>query len=156
MLPELCTAFGLLAVCVVIHSTGVTWIAQKLVLPAAGRLCGSRAAAWLLIRVAWALVLLHLSQILLWAAFYCWEDCLPDFRTAAYFSGVSYTTIGYGDVVLPKGWWFLGPVEGLTGILMCGLSTGFFFIVVSRLFTVKQPPAAEKPFRPDTNTSSSP
>jgi hypothetical protein len=28
----------------------------------------------------------------------------------------------------------LGGVEALTGILMCGLSTGFFFVVVSRMF----------------------
>jgi hypothetical protein len=27
----------------------------------------------------------------------------------------------------------LGPIEGLTGILMCGLSTGFFFAVVTKL-----------------------
>jgi hypothetical protein len=47
---------------------------------------------------------------------------------------VTYTTVGYGDLVLPEQWRLLGPVEGLTGILMCGLSTGFFFALVSRLF----------------------
>ena len=39
---------------------------------------------------------------------------------------VTYTTLGYGDLVLPKEWRMIGPVEGLTGILMCGLSTGIF------------------------------
>jgi hypothetical protein len=28
----------------------------------------------------------------------------------------------------------LGPVEGLAGILLCGLSTGFFFVVVTRIY----------------------
>jgi len=34
--------------------------------------------------------------------------------------------LGYGDLVLPHKWRLLGPVEGLTGILMCGLSTRVF------------------------------
>jgi hypothetical protein len=31
----------------------------------------------------------------------------------------------------------LGAVEGLTGILMCGLSTGFFFAVVNRIYAAR-------------------
>jgi hypothetical protein len=41
--------------------------------------------------------------------------------------------VGYGDLVLPREWRLVGSVEGLTGILMSGLSTGFFFAVVTRL-----------------------
>jgi hypothetical protein len=37
----------------------------------------------------------------------------------------------------PHEWRLLGPVEGLTGILMCGLSIGFFFAVVSRFLAAK-------------------
>ena len=87
---------------------------------------------WLLVRVAWWLVLLHLAEIAVWALFYWWQKCLPDAESSFYFSGVTYTTVGYGDLVLPKEWRLLGPVEGLTGILMCGLSTGLFFAVVSK------------------------
>src|SRR5438045_4126708 len=39
---------------------------------------------------------------------------------AVYFSAVTYTTTGYGDVVLPAEWRLDGAVEALTGILMCG------------------------------------
>jgi hypothetical protein len=35
-------------------------------------------------------------------------------------------------LLLPKEWQLFGPVEGLTGILMCGLSTAFFFVIVSK------------------------
>ena len=84
----------------------------------------------LLVGVAWWLVLLHLAEIAVWALFYWWQQCLPDAESSFYFSGVTYTTVGYGDLVLPQEWRLLGPVEGLTGILMCGLSTGFFFAVV--------------------------
>ena len=87
---------------------------------------------WVLLGVAWRLILLHLAEIAVWALFYWWQKCLPDAESSFYFSGVTYTTLGYGDLVLPQEWRLLAPVEGLTGILMCGLSTGFFFAVVSR------------------------
>jgi hypothetical protein len=60
------------------------------------------------------------------------QGCLPDAETSFYFFGVTYTTVGYGDLVLPMPWRLFAPVEAVTGILMCGLSTGLFFAVVSR------------------------
>ena len=83
------------------------------------------AAAWL--------VLLHLAEIAIWAFFYHWRGAMPDLTSAFYFSAVTYTTTGYGDLVLPESWRLVGGVEALTGILMCGWSTGFFFAVLSRL-----------------------
>ena len=74
-----------------------------------------------------------MAEISIWAFFYLWQECLPDAETAFYFSGVTYTTIGYGDLVLAKPWRMLAPVEGLTGILMCGLSASVFFAVVLRI-----------------------
>jgi voltage-gated potassium channel Kch len=67
--------------------------------------------------------------------FYVWTHALPDLQSALYFSAVTYTTTGYGDLVLPKEWQLVGAVEALTGILMCGWSTGFFVAVVGRMFT---------------------
>jgi len=91
---------------------------------------------WLLMRLAWALLAIHLVEIALWALFYWLRGCLPDFESSLYFAGVTYTTLGYGDLVLPDRWRLLGPIEGLTGILMCGLSTGFFFAVLSKLYAM--------------------
>ena len=91
--------------------------------------------AWLLVRMTWVLLLFHAAEISVWALFYLWWACLPDAETAFYFSGTTYATIGYGDVVLPQAWRMLGPVEGLTGILMCGLSTGIFVAVLSKIFS---------------------
>jgi hypothetical protein len=88
---------------------------------------------WRLILVTWWLILLHLAEISLWGSFYHWQGCLPDAETAFYFSGVTYTTIGYGDLVLAKPWRIVSPIEGLTGILMCGLSASVFFAVVLRI-----------------------
>lgn len=57
--------------------------------------------------------------------------------SALYFSAVTYTTTGYGDLLLPTDWRLVGAVEALTGILMCGWTTGFFFAVVSRVLETK-------------------
>jgi hypothetical protein len=58
---------------------------------------------------------------------------MPDVSSAFYFSGTTYTTIGYGDLLLETPWRMMGPLEGMTGILMCSLSGAFFFAVVSRV-----------------------
>lgn len=55
-------------------------------------------------------------------------------ETAIYFSLSSYTTVGYGDVVLPVSWRFLGPFEAAVGILMFGWSTGIMVTVLSRIY----------------------
>jgi voltage-gated potassium channel Kch len=64
---------------------------------------------------------------------YEWKGAMVDLQSALYFSAVTYTTTGYGDLVLPQEWRLVGAVEALTGILMCGWSTGFFFVVVSQM-----------------------
>lgn len=107
--------------------------------PQPGPPVGFWPVTWLLVRVMWWLILIHLISISIWGLFYFWQDCLPDAESAFYFAGVTYTTVGYGDLVLPKPWRMLGPVEGLTGILMCGLSTGLFFAVVTRIYASRFP-----------------
>jgi voltage-gated potassium channel Kch len=80
------------------------------------------------------MVLLHLVEISAWAALYSWNGAIPDMTSSLYFSAVTYTTTGYGDIVLPREWRLLGGIEALTGILLCGWSTGFFFAIVNRLY----------------------
>src|ERR1700740_3077959 len=71
---------------------------------------------WLVVRISWWLMVVHLVEIAVWALFCGWRKCLPDAESSFYFSGVTYATIGYGDLVLPNEWRLFGPVEGLTGI----------------------------------------
>jgi hypothetical protein len=89
-------------------------------------------SALLMVRLMTAFILLHIFEILLWAAFYRWL-CFPLWESAFYFSTSSYATVGYGDVVLPQVWRNLGPVESVIGVLMCGLSASFLFAIVTRL-----------------------
>jgi Ion channel len=133
MLPRLPTALTLMALCVAIHAAGVSWALQRL-----RRHARQAPTFWtstrLFVLVSVWIVLLHLTEIAVWALFYLWRHAMPDLSSALYFSAVTYTTTGYGDVVLAEGWRLLGAVEALTGILMCGWSTGFFFAIVNRLY----------------------
>jgi voltage-gated potassium channel len=84
-----------------------------------------------------ALLGLHLVEVCLWAGFYSWQGVLPRFETSLYFSASSYSTVGYGDVVLPANWRLLGVLESLTGVLLLGWSAAYFFSVVSRFFEIR-------------------
>ena len=99
--------------------------------PGALRL-GAIRSAMLIMRLMTAFIVLHIVEILLWAAFYRWL-CFPLWESAFYFSTSSYATVGYGDVILPQMWRTLGPVESIIGVLMCGLSASFLFAIVTRL-----------------------
>jgi len=134
MLTRLVIAFLLMAFCVAIHAMGLIavfrWTRARVAR-------GGREfwpSTWRLIRIASWTVFLHLLQIVVWAIHYTWQGAMPDLTTACYFSAVTYTTTGYGDLVLPPEWRLAGGVEALTGILMCGLSTGMFFVVFSDIF----------------------
>jgi hypothetical protein len=53
----------------------------------------------LVVRFTSLLILLHVSEILLWASFYRWK-CFPSWDAAFYFSAADYATVGAGDLLL--------------------------------------------------------
>src|SRR3954466_1800087 len=132
MLTKLLVAWALMAGCVAIHAAGVA-----AAMPGLARLSLVADRFWLstrlFVRLAAWIVLLHLLEIAAWALLYGLRRAMPDLPSAVYFSAVTYTTTGYGDLVLPPAWRLVGAVEALTGILMCGWSTGFFVAAVSRI-----------------------
>jgi voltage-gated potassium channel len=99
---------------------------------------GSIRAAALVMQSVVAMIVIHSLVILLWAGFYRLR-CFPSWELACYFSGSTYATVGYGDVVLPSSWRLLAPLESMTGVLMCGVSVSILFAVVTRLVDVQDP-----------------
>ena len=128
-----------MALCVVIHATGVSAAVRWLRHPIS-RPHQFWQGNWLFIRLAGWIILLHLIEVTTWALFYVWTEAMADLPSALYFSAVTYTTTGYGDIVLPHEWRLVGAIEALTGILMCGVSTGFFFAAVTRMFRAETKP----------------
>jgi len=129
---KILTAGLLVVVTVTIHVVGFAVLLQAMMRSGALDRAGFGPVTRLVIALTCWLMLVHLAEIGVWGLFYFWQGCLPDAESAFYFSGITYTTVGYGDLVLPKPWRMFAPLEALTGILMCGLSTGLFFALVSR------------------------
>ncbi len=126
---------ALLATCVIVQSLGmlvlIRWLSRV------RRILESRSTylrVALLLRLFVGIVLLHLVQVGLWAVVFWRAQELPNVDTALYFSLATYTTIGFGDVVVGPGWRVLAGIEGLTGILLVGWSTAFVFAVVNRMY----------------------
>jgi Ion channel len=144
VLSKLLIAWCLMALCVTIHVMGLMsafrWMKQR-----ASVIEGNFwPATWMLILTAGWTLLLHLLQIAVWAFYYAWSGAMPDLESGFYFSSVTYTTTGYGDLVLPAAWRLVGGVEALTGILMCGLSTGMFFAFFSRILAIHAEPNKDR------------
>ncbi len=89
-------------------------------------------SAVLVMETTIAVILLQGLVIFLWAGCYRWL-CLDSWESAFYFSAGSYSTVGYGDVVLPSHWRLLGPLESMMGVLMCGISVSLLFALINKL-----------------------
>lgn len=129
----------IVAVCLLIHVAGILLMAE-LLLDRRDYFAEKDARthhAIVMILVFSGILTLHITETIVWAAFYYANALFSDFETSLYFSLTSYTTIGYGDVLLPRNWRLLGVIQGVTGVLLCGISTAFFFAVMTAMFQIR-------------------
>src|SRR5262245_23237233 len=101
MVSKLLVAWGLVGFCVVIHAAGIA---------SAMRRAERRGAAphefwawtWMFVKLAGWIILLHMTEITVWALFFLWQGAVPGLQASLYFSAVTYTTTGYGDILLSR------------------------------------------------------
>ena len=62
----------------------------------------------------------------LWAAIFLIFDVFSELESALYFSVVTFTTLGYGDVVLGTQWRLLGSLTAVNGLIIVGLNSFAF------------------------------
>ncbi|MBL8549516.1 MAG: two pore domain potassium channel family protein [Hyphomonadaceae bacterium] len=94
---------------------------------------GSWRQAGMILLVVIGIFALHTVQVWLYAALY---RLLGEFRTfeqALYFSTVSFSTLGFGDLTLGINWRVLGAIEAVNGLVLIAWSTAFLISVTSRL-----------------------
>jgi hypothetical protein len=139
MLTEIAIALVIVFVCLLLHVAGILLMAEWLLRHQKYfERSGTRMHFSLLMLVLISgIMLLHVVESSMWAAFYYTGALFPDFETSLYFSLVTYTAIGYGDVVLPQKWWLLGALQGVSGVLLCGLSTAFIFAIMNAMFKAR-------------------
>ena len=84
-----------------------------------------------------ALALKHFLDIVLWAIAYRYLtefSQLEDLETAIYFSAVTYTSLGYGDIVLTGTLRIMCGIQAMNGILLFGWSTALLFAILQRTY----------------------
>jgi hypothetical protein len=75
---------------------------------------------------AWIWALLYLDDLLI--------EALPDLANAFYFSMVTFTTLGYGDVVLNGQWRTLASIQAANGVIIFGWTTALIFYFIQRIY----------------------
>lgn len=135
LLAQLGVATAMVSFTVVVHLMGLSLLIAATNRHA--RRFGTERAlkrqALVLVGVAFGLFALHTVEIWSYAVLYHGLGATQSFEDALYFSTVTYATIGYGDLTLPRSWRILGAIEGANGVILLGWSTAFFVSVVGRI-----------------------
>jgi hypothetical protein len=87
----------------------------------------------LIVLTVFGLFAIHAVEIWLYAAFYVAVGAEPDLETALYFSTVSFSSLGFGDVLMPLEWRLVSAIEGVNGLILIGWSTAFLMSLMARL-----------------------
>lgn len=69
------------------------------------------------------LALVHIVEVLFWAAALTVGGLVKSFGQAVLFSGSCYTTVGFMDNLLPDGWKFVAIIITLSGLFSMAWST---------------------------------
>ena len=128
----------LVAITVVIHAQGTTsWLRYlSKQFGDAAKTGQPTPSLRILISTIVVLTVLHTMQVIIWALAFLYmlpENVLSTFEEAVYFSFVTFTTLGYGDITFDGVWRILSGIEALNGVLLIGWSTALLFVVVQRI-----------------------
>jgi hypothetical protein len=88
-----------------------------------------RSTLTLALFVLW-LFLATIIEVWTWAMLYLALGAVSSLEQAAYFSTVTFTTLGFGDITLDESWRLLSSFEAANGLLMFGWSTALVFATV--------------------------
>ncbi len=89
--------------------------------------------AGMILLVVFGVFALHTAQIWLYALAFRALGEFQTFEAALYFSTVTFSTVGYGDLTLSVKWRLLGAIEAANGLILIAWSTAFLFGVTTRL-----------------------
>lgn len=133
MFIQLIAGTVLIVICVILHAFSLELLLRKLkrhgpswdiALPHFGHVL-------IMIIVVLGLFLTHTLEAWVWATFYWLVGETQSFAEAIYFSTVTFTTLGFGDVTLSKTWRMASALQAVSGILLFGWSTAFLVNVRS-------------------------
>lgn len=127
MLAALATGSAMIVATVIFHVAGL--VALSSVLTRAGRalqdLPKPLRSVGLLVPSVLAILMRHVAEAWSWAAVFVAVGEFDTFEPALYFSTVTATTLGYGDVTLSETWRLVGAFEAMGGLILFAASTAF-------------------------------
>jgi hypothetical protein len=130
---EIAWGLALITLTIVLHGIGTTW---ALVATEGPDRAGEPAPVLRdLLRInslAALLVLLHLSEVLVWAGFFAWKDCFPTLSQNYFVALMDYTTLG-SNYDLPQRWRLLEGMIAICGLLTFAWTTSVLMSVVDRI-----------------------
>jgi voltage-gated potassium channel Kch len=134
MIHNLAVGAILISVTVLVHTFGLIAITRAMShFVAIFRVHGRRSRIVAIVSVVIGLFVVLSAEVWRWAGCYRLLGLLPDLETALYFSTVTFSTIGYGDVVPEPGWRLLAALEGINGFLLIGWSTAYLVAAGTRV-----------------------
>lgn len=135
MLINVATAALLMSVTTVIHACAMMLLLQEV------KQHGIGLRAWLRrTRVCWIVSIIitmfvaAVLEALVWAVAYLALGAIKGLEQAIYFSMVTFTTLGYGEIVLDERWRLLASFEAANGIILFGWSTAVVMAAVHRAY----------------------
>ena len=147
MLHQVAIGSALLLVTTLIHAGCTIAALWALRVSHADRRTSSSRWARVLLTSALVLMMFYASLVesLIWASTYLAVGAISGLEKALYFSTVTFTTLGYGDVVVDDRWRILASFEAATGIIMFGWTTALIFAFISHVVSQTREAASPNP-----------
>jgi len=135
MLVNMTIAALLMVITTAIHASGMLLVVRMVL--SKEEKSASRKRLMHLYSVAGVVLLMFLIsviEVLAWSLTYLWLGALESLEKATYFSMVTFTTLGYGEIVLDGQWRLLASFEAANGIIMFGWTTAIVLAAVQRIY----------------------
>lgn len=119
---------------VIVHTIGLIAITHAMTwLTGIFRIHHRRSRVLAMIVVVFGVFAVLTVEVWLWAAAFVVLGAMPDFETALYFSTITFSTVGDGDVVPAHQWRQFAALEGVNGFLLIGWSTAYLIAAGMRV-----------------------
>jgi hypothetical protein len=133
---QLILGTALIIVNAVFHVSCLVWLAHLLIyMDKSVTSSQSRKGTILLLCIAvLGLIAIHTVSTWAWAIVYLAVGEFTELSKALYFSIVTSTTLGYGDITVSERWQLLAGFEAMGGLILFGASTAFLIGAVRTWF----------------------